>query len=110
MARRLNARLGNQFQGMLDVGELQDCPIDTPANNGPYILFTAHQDKTTPMLHGFNHNSFGNMTKNFSEHDFAASKATVYDVVDDEIENNSAGSRKQNIIPPKEPEHMENAD
>ncbi|GFT08538.1 uncharacterized protein TNCV_5024371 [Trichonephila clavipes] len=51
----------------------------------------------------------------FSEHDFAASKATDHDVVDDEIENNSANPQtlvveNQLINPPEEPEHMANAD
>ncbi|GFS52125.1 hypothetical protein TNCV_1105241 [Trichonephila clavipes] len=48
----------------------------------------------------------------FSEHDFAASKATVYVVVGDEIENNSAilVVENQHINPPEEPEHMANAD
>ncbi|GFW04773.1 hypothetical protein TNCV_4880091 [Trichonephila clavipes] len=46
--------------------------------------------------------------------DFAASKATDHDVVD-EIENNSANTQSlvvenQHINPPKEPEHTTNAD
>ncbi|GFS65213.1 uncharacterized protein TNCV_2450761 [Trichonephila clavipes] len=50
----------------------------------------------------------------FSEHDFAASKATDHDVVGDETENNSANPQtlvveNQNINPPEEPELMANA-
>ncbi|GFT17509.1 uncharacterized protein TNCV_4807511 [Trichonephila clavipes] len=51
----------------------------------------------------------------FSKHDFAAKNTTVYDVVGNEIENNSANPQtlvveNQHINPPKEPEHMANAD
>ncbi|GFS70729.1 hypothetical protein TNCV_498141 [Trichonephila clavipes] len=51
----------------------------------------------------------------FREHDFAASKATDHDVIDDEIENNSVNPQtlavtNQHINPPEEPEHMANVD
>ncbi|GFX28506.1 uncharacterized protein TNCV_1153151 [Trichonephila clavipes] len=51
----------------------------------------------------------------FSEHDFAASKATDHYVVGDETENNSANRQtlvveNQHINPPEEPELMANTD
>ncbi|GFS79108.1 hypothetical protein TNCV_4408321 [Trichonephila clavipes] len=51
----------------------------------------------------------------FSEHDFAASKATDHDVVDDEIENSRANPQtlvveNQHINHLEEPEHMAHAD
>ncbi|GFV54741.1 uncharacterized protein TNCV_3844601 [Trichonephila clavipes] len=51
----------------------------------------------------------------FSEHDFAASKATDHDVVGDETENNSANPQtlvveSQLINPPEESEVTANAD
>ncbi|GFV99658.1 hypothetical protein TNCV_5080201 [Trichonephila clavipes] len=50
-----------------------------------------------------------------SKHDFAASKATDYDVVGDETKNNSANPqtpavKNQHINPPEEPELIANAD
>ncbi|GFT10176.1 uncharacterized protein TNCV_1115901 [Trichonephila clavipes] len=51
----------------------------------------------------------------FSEHDFAASKATDHDVVGDETENNSTNPQtlvveNQHISPPEKPELMSNPD